>query len=248
MTLKTTVRYSTNLPWDSVKSTTLNHGYSRVLTEGENLFFSHFLPRIPVVYELWKLPKIKLWHFFWKCAHEVVYGTHHRQMFQGRFALCKPFYAILNSSLFHFFSVPAVFTVFLLIYENTFFTASLSLHHRRVIGKYELKQPNTGMGSSLEEPPRDSALADCNLLQEGKMGGRFNKLELMVKKWLPRLVLNNGVRVGATAFVIFLIFISTFQVRIEKIFGNLNLVHSSFHNLQLMESFRLSLSHSNWEI
>ena len=45
-------------------------------------------------------------------------------------------------------SVPAVFTVFLLIYETTFFTASLALHHRRVIGQYEVNQSSPMVGDT----------------------------------------------------------------------------------------------------
>ena len=44
----------------------------------------------------------------------------------------------------------------------------------------------------------------------------FNRLELLVKKWMPKIVLHNVVRVGASVFVVALLALSTYQVTLQK--------------------------------
>ena len=171
-----------------------------------------------------------------------------------------------------FFSFAAVFTVFLMIYETTFFTASLAIHHQRVINTFNpmLNKDNNSKQTKDTKPNKENSIntsiqngtdhyhnnhnnhqnhdekngviksssytkfepipGNSDELDERaneaigdretsksvtkvvRLNDHFNRLELLVKKWMPKLILHNFVRISAVLFVIALLAMSTYQV------------------------------------
>merc|ERR1712226_577514 len=59
---------------------------------------------------------------------------------------------------------------------------------------------------------KNSGSPDKSSMKSVVLNEHFNKLELLVKRWMPKLVLHNSVRISAVIFVIVLLSISTYQV------------------------------------